>query len=226
MHVDGSVLNPSAWIVTRLDTNARLYVLSVGVYSAPLSYDLLLQAPLASNNFQHRVLAAGLRSASGALLSTIDEAGVAGTLDRSVSTPERQVVRRRQATQDLRSVPVTSMEQLGGTLFVTSTGDYGLHSGVPFVKKMVLRRLMSAPGDFFHLPEYGVGLKVKEPLPVQRLVSLRKLIELQLAKEPEIEALSVNLTQYAESNVLLVDVKARVRKTREAFSLSQPFRFG
>lgn len=108
---------------------------------------------------------------------------------------------------------------------MTSAGDYGLHSGVPFVKKMILRRLMTAPGDFFHLPTYGVGLKVKEPLPVQRLVSLRKLIELQLAKEPEIEALSVNLTQYAESNVLLVDIKGRVRKTSEAFSLSQPFSF-
>lgn len=106
MDAPGTVLDPNAWEVTRLDTNARLYVLSVGVYAAPLVYDLLLQSPLASNNFQHRVQATGLRSTAGALLAVVDDSAVAGTLDRSVSTPERRIVRRRQAVEDLRSVPI------------------------------------------------------------------------------------------------------------------------
>lgn len=217
----GSALNPNLWTVTRLDTLERLYVVSVAAYSAPLVFDLLLQKSLGSINVAHRVEASEIRDLTGSLMAALS-AEVQGTLDHDLATVERRIVRRRQGISDLRSVPVPVADQFGGTLRITATGDYQRESGVPLVRKLILRRLMTAPGEFAHLPDYGAGLKVKEPLPNRSLIALKKEIQRQVLREPEIAEATVSITQYADKNILVVQVAARLRKTDERFSVDVP----
>lgn len=217
----GSALDPDLWTVTRLDTLERLYVLSVGVYDAPLVFDLLLQKPLGSNNALHRIQTTGIRDPSGSYIAPIT-ADVGGTLDHDLATVQRRIVRRRQALTDLRSVSSPYIDQFGGSLRVTAAGDYERESGVSLVRKLILRRLMTRPGEFYHLPKYGLGIRVKEPLPNQSMVVMKNAIQKQVMLEPEVADASVSLTQYADKNILLIQVQARLRKTGETFSLDLP----
>lgn len=73
-----------------------------------------------------------------------------------------------------------------GVFGVDSGNDLDTESGNVALKKRVIRRLMSTPGGFPHLPEYGVGLRVKEPLQSTSLSELRTRIRDQILEEPEV----------------------------------------
>jgi len=98
-----------------------------------------------------------------------------------------------------------------GTLEINSSGDYVSESGVSFVKKLILRRLIAKKGDFFHLPNYGIGLRVKEPLPVNDLRKLAAAIEQEVNKEPEVQASKANLSYSASAAALNVQILVRLK---------------
>lgn len=100
---------------------------------------------------------------------------------------------------------------VSGTLEIDSAGDYTSQSGVPFVKKLILRRLIARKGDFFHLPDYGIGLRVKEPLPVNDLRKLAAAIEQEVNKEPEVQASKANLSYSASASALNVQILVRLK---------------
>lgn len=102
---------------------------------------------------------------------------------------------------------------VSGTLTIDSGGDYASESGPAFVRKLILRRLTTKPGEFFHLPNYGLGLREKEPLPVNNLRALAKAIEQQVALEPEVSAVKANLSYAANAAILYVKVQAQLRQT-------------
>ncbi len=103
--------------------------------------------------------------------------------------------------------------ELGSTLVIDSGGDYTSMSGPEFIKKLILRRLTTKPGEFFHLPNYGLGLKEKEPLPVNNLRALAKAIEQQVAQEPEVGAVKATLSYAANASILYVKVQVQLRQT-------------
>lgn len=101
----------------------------------------------------------------------------------------------------------------GSTLRINTGGDYVSQSGAELVKKLVLRRLISKPGDFFHLPNYGVGLRVKEPIPTVDLKKLAVQIEQQVNLEPEVAESRANLSYAAGTGSLVVSLKVRLKAT-------------
>ena len=62
-------------------------------------------------------------------------------------------------------MPVDPLGAIGGSLRIGADGDYVADEGTELMKKLILRRLLTPKGAFFHLPDYGYGLAVKEPTP-------------------------------------------------------------
>ncbi len=109
---------------------------------------------------------------------------------------------------------------VSGTLEIDSAGDYTSQSGVSFVKKLILRRLIAKKGDFFHIPSYGVGLRVKEPLPVNDLRKLAAAIEQEVNREPEVQASKANLSYSASASALNVQVLVRLKPNGQTAQVS------
>lgn len=107
-----------------------------------------------------------------------------------------------------------------GTLVIESGGDYASMTGAELIKKLILRRLTTKPGDFFHLPNYGIGLREKEPLPVADLRKLAKAIELQVAQEPEVAAVKATLAYSASAAVLNVRVQAQLKTSGQQVAVA------
>lgn len=103
--------------------------------------------------------------------------------------------------------------QSTGMLEIESGGDYASMTGAELIKKLILRRLTTKPGDFFHLPNYGIGLREKEPLPVSDLRKLAKAIEVQVAQEPEVGAVKATLAYSASAATLNVRVQVQLKPT-------------
>lgn len=210
----GDALNPATWTVQRLDTSEFLHVVGVeqtGTYE----YTLLCLEEFGEVSVTHRVATATLLDTSGALINTPRQADFAGILDKAKSSTAEVLGQRRVASRDFANAQVPMAAYEAGTLQVDGSGDYVLESGPSLVRKLILRRLMSAPGDFFHLPTYGLGLRVKEPVPAADLGRLKASIEAQVAREPEVETARATLTLDAGTGVLSVSVRAQLRKSGE-----------
>ena len=106
------------------------------------------------------------------------------------------------------ATPSADGTAIGGTLVINSAGDYELESGAPLLKKLIIRRLITKPGGFFHLPGYGVGIGTKELLPAANLIKLRADVLKQVRREKEVSKASVQLT-LSTQNKLTIIVKAR-----------------
>jgi len=79
--------------------------------------------------------------------------------------------------------------------------------------KLVKRRLISNTGDFFHLPNYGLGLRIKEPIPNVDLRKLAVQIEQQVNLEPEVAESRASLSYAAGTGTLLINLKVRLKAT-------------
>lgn len=104
-------------------------------------------------------------------------------------------------------------ETSAGSTLVISSGDYASQSGAELVKKLVVRRLISKPGDFFHLPNYGLGLRIKEPIPNVDLRKLAVQIEQQVNLEPEVAESRASLSYAAGTGSLVINLKVRLKAT-------------
>lgn len=95
-----------------------------------------------------------------------------------------------------------------GTFQLDPRRDIGLHGGTGYVKKRIIRRLITRKGGFFHLPDYGADLRVKELLRTTDLALIRDEVERQVRREEEVEAVTVELARPSQG-VLVVSVRAR-----------------
>jgi hypothetical protein len=214
----GDALNPNTWMLQRLDTFAFLHVVEavqVGTYT----YRLLLLEELGPAAATHRVSSTTLLDVGGSPIVSPRSADFLGLLDANTLTVADRLANSRVRTKDFANPQLPGSTFLAGTLQLDPSGDYKLESGPALVRKLILRRLMSSPGDFFHLPNYGIGFRVKEPLPVADLVKLKAAVEAQCAKEPEVEAASATLS-LSTGGVLNVAVAARLRKTGEQVDIA------
>jgi hypothetical protein len=210
----GDVLNPLTWQVVRLDTGFSFTVAQIDRESSTI-FDVHVLEPLGSVLVQHQV------SASLFLLPIT----FPGLVADAVSTPDALASSRRFAQTDIANpqtpkqvdaggIPTTP---LGGTLVITEAGDYDSVSGAELVKKLIIRRVFTPLGGFFHLPDYGIGIAVKEPLPVASLPKLRAEIERQARLEPEVEDVAAPLS--FQGNVLTLSLSARIRPTGDRITI-------
>lgn len=212
----GDALCPRTWIITNPDTGKRFHVLSVAQISAT-EYDLNTLEMLETALIQLRLTAPSLRYVNGAPVTgfVIDFAGQVATYN---ATAQAQNAAAGYALRDVANPP-TPNSPVGGTLEVTSEGDYKSVSGAPLVRKLIMRRLVSKPGDFFHLPAYGAGLNEKIPLAATDLRRLTKLIEDQVLLEPDVSAVKVSLSMIAASQTLVVQMQVRLKQTGETVAV-------
>lgn len=85
-------------------------------------------------------------------------------------------------------------------------GDYDFDEGTTLLKKLIIRRLTTSPGEFFHLPAYGLGFRVKRPVSPNDLPALQKKIEEQVLHEPDVASVKATLTMGA-NGILNIQVK-------------------
>jgi len=195
----GDATNPASWTVTHPATG-RTYTVLGAVMVGPQTVELYVLEAFPPYPQELRVTATALRDAGGALVDSpafLPFLGVTPAVAAGVA-----------AARDLANPQFDEADRLGGVLRVTTAGDYETHSGEALLKKLVLRRLMTTPGGFAHLPNYGLGLQVKEPLVLQDLQKLRAEIRRQLSYEPEIATADVQLTFNTAAAVLTVRVQA------------------
>lgn len=205
----GDALNPQTWFIQRLDTGQRFTTISVTQVS-PTVFDVVIAERFGSSLVQHEVEAATMVDAFGNAIQDpvlLDFAGVASdtNFNQASTTASNGYV-----ITDLRNPPFPPPGSNigGGTRVITAAGDFAAESGNDLIRKLVLRRITTPKGGFFHLPDYGAGISVKEPLKGGDMVTLRKQIQQQVLLEPEIVAALVQLS--LDSNgILSISVTAR-----------------
>jgi hypothetical protein len=215
------VLNKASWLIERLDTGEVIELANIAAYSAPLIWQITTLGQLPESGVQLRVTAIGLKDAGGAYIQLPRSAEFAGITEIALSTPPQLAATRGVSFRDLTNLPTPTIngvsESIGGTLKING-GDYTLVSGVELVKKLVIRRLTTTPGDFFHLPKYGVGLQIKQAIPAGDLIKLKTLITNQILLEPDIDQCTVDLAQ--ATNLLVIKVRALIRGTGQEVNVA------
>ena len=207
----GDALNPLTWSVTR-DDGTIYTVTSVTKLSATVFRLRTIESWIGQATV-YTVATVGLKTTSGDVV-TDDSATVFGT-----STSDRlDPALASGGISDLAN-PATPFNPVGGTMTIDSTGDYASVSGSELVRKLILRRLSVNRGAFFHLPDYGLGLKVKEPLPSSDLVATKTEVERQILREPEVVRATASVS-LSRTGVLVVLFRAKLRATGEEIESS------
>lgn len=209
----GDALNPSTWVVQRLDNGVFLHVVSV-TQSGTYKYTLLCLEEFGPVTVTHEASSSTLLDLSGNVINTPHFADFLGITDEDKNSIELLLAKRKVTSQDIANPQIPQDAFTAGTLQLDAAGDYRLESGPQLVKKLILRRLMSTPRDFFHLPDYGIGIRLKEPIPSSDLGRLKTSIEQQVLREPEVEAVNASII-LAVNGVLTVTVRAKLRNTGE-----------
>lgn len=215
----GSALNPRTWAITDPATMKTWTVMAVKELQ-PKVYDILTLEPLPKHFTEMRLSTSTLQSFLSIPFPTLAFL-FNGAFLAANNTTEAQTASRGYLMQDLANQPTPPLQDIsgiysdlvGGTLEIDAAGDYISQHGAALVRKLIIRRLLSKPGDFFHLPEYGVGLRVKEPIPTSDLRKLAVIIEEQAALEPEVQAVKANLAYSAAANALEVRVRVKLAPT-------------
>lgn len=203
----GDALNPAMWSVVA--NGVSLLVLTVAAPGAPnaTTFTLYTLDKLRPFLIEHVVAAPLLRDPFGNPIAAPTSISCDGC---SYFPPARSP----RALVDIANVPASPTE-LSGTYVVGSDGDYLVEAGEPFLKKLIYRRLVTAPGEFFWLPNtYGIGLRVKEPLGSASLVKLQAIVQNQLKQEPEFSEVAARLTLGPEG-ILTVTVTAVLASTNQ-----------
>jgi hypothetical protein len=206
----GDVLNPSTWQVTRFDTNQDLICAAVRQVGMS-QVELYVVDPLADQGVAHRV-ATVARNGDGSVNYVVSSAtcdGVVADVSKNQGGALRRSTQRDHAN---RPAPSARKGIGGGTLRVGADGDYVSDVGDSYLRKRIFRRLTTAPGDFFWLPDYGVGLRVKEELPSGSLPVLRQRIIDQVLRETDVESVDVSLQLRTALGALDVTISCRSRR--------------
>lgn len=215
----GDALNPLTWQVVRLDTTppTAFTVLAAREFDPPFQFEILVLEPLGDVRVKHRVSSIDLQAPSGIIITAPSSFDFDGLVDVDLSTPAARTATRRHTTRDLANPPAPSVagaESIGGTLKITASGEYELEEGTPLLRKLIMRRLTTQPGEFFHLPDYGIGLIVKEPIMARNMFDLKRSIEEQVKLEPEVADAEATL-RLSRDGVLTVQLRVQTRSGQD-----------
>lgn len=198
--------NLANWTLTRLDTLEVISLLTVRLVTGHSdTIEFVIVGEFVSQVVTYRITGANIIS------TTVDPLIDPKSADFIGMPAAKPTALPSQLQVDIRN-PQTEGTQLNGALIVTTAGDYELEGGDALLRKLILRRLTTMPGEFYHLSDrdYGLGLKTKAPLVSTDLVSLKAIIEAQVAREPEVR--SVSATLVLDSNKL--EIRLKVAKVR------------
>lgn len=132
----------------------------------------------------YRVIASGVRSQFDGLLGAPVSAEFAGIAPRPSVNPPRQPFGLRDVRNDIAT----------GAWPVDDSGDLGNEDGLASLRKRIFRRLTTGKGAFAFLPNYGVGLKLKELASVAELPALQADVIQQVGREPEVAQVTANVS--------------------------------
>lgn len=90
-----------------------------------------------------------------------------------------------------------------GTYQTDGKNDVTVHAGNEYLKKRILRRLISSPGGFFHLSNYGVGLRSKELFDASGLGKIRQRVLDQVLQEDDVQDVQVSVASPAAGELLV-----------------------
>lgn len=103
------------------------------------------------------------------------------------------------------------------------TGDYILDVGIEALREAIYRRLITRPGEYKHVPSYGVGVQtyLKSRTTSDNIERLKSAIRTQVLKDPRVEAiedLEVVSTEYTTT------IGLKIRAAGKALRFT-PFEF-
>lgn len=209
----GDALNPASWVLLRMDTLVSFSVMSVRKVSDVL-FELMTLEKFGDALITHRIDASAITDPSGVPIAnpkTEDWPGC--TAFKAALVPTGDV--------DIASIQLSDTALAGVLRVSPSSGDYETESGVKLLQKLIIRRLTTSPGSFYHLPGYGLGIQTKEPLLTSDLVSLKGEIERQVAREPEFAAVQAILT-FKDNGELSLNIKAKLLKNNQQVTVPIP----
>ena len=213
----GDALNPRTWQVSDPATGKQWTLMAVREISSKV-YEILTFERLPKHFTELELRTTDLLDKDRLPLPTITFP-FNGCYLAANNTTEQSSATAGYLQQDLmNSIAPPSLPAAGdnyasmvsGTLRIDSAGDYTNQFGTELVRKLIMRRLIAKPGDFFHLPGYGAGLGVKETMPVNNLRMLAAAIEAQVKLEPEVRAVKANLSYSASASVLNVLLRVQL----------------
>lgn len=211
----GDVLNPQTWTIQRLDNDQYFTILGVEVVDLPRSFNVYTLERLADHLTQHRIRTTVLRSVAGILVTPPYHFDFLG-LERSSKT-SFESANRRYPVKDIANPPAQpGMSGLAGVFKITADGDYASEEGIPLLRKLILRRITTRRGGFFHLPDYGLGIDVKDILPRGGdLLALKQELEQQVRLEPDVRDVEAGVQSDAEGTIV---IKLYVESTFGSFA--------
>lgn len=202
----GDALNPNTWTAMRVAPAQAFTVVAVSaVDPSNQVFDVQTFELFAGQTTTYKVECSGLLDATGAPIVPPRFATFSGVVPQ-VNPPGGVQL---DGPVDLINFP-TPRNPLGGTLQINSSGDYTTMQGRELLKKLIYRRLTTQPGEFAHLPRYGLGVIEKATTTPGALIKLRAEIERQTLLEPEVAQATASVT-LSPDGVLLIKVQATLR---------------
>jgi len=110
--------------------------------------------------------------------------------------------------QDVRYEFATEGE-LSGVLRYTASGDLATSEASVVRRKLVLRRLIVAPGEFVWDPTFGVDIATSELVRPSSFPALERRITEQLKLEPEVDQVKVRITRVPGQGVVYFDIRIK-----------------
>ena len=205
--VPGSITDLSRLTISS-PKRARYTVLSVDKISDTI-WTFTIFEPMQDWHTAHTVAFVGLLDAASKPMDPgFTSLTFLGLQDAASLAPPSQT----QTPTDIHNASVFNSPgaKVPGTLAIGPTGDYEEDSGISLIKKLIIRRLLTPKGGFFHLPDYGLGFAVKEPINPTRLVELKTDIERQCKLEPEIGSVSAGIS-VGSDGVTIVTIAGTTR---------------
>ena len=152
--------------------------------------------------------------------------GQRGVRNRSLALPSRDIANPQTFQAMLDPLPVTNDPLVLGSIPVDDSGDYAFDEGVTSLKKRIFRRLVTTPGKFSHLPEYGVGLpqQLKQLNTFAKRVEMQAEIEKQILQEPDVDAVSAQVVSDLDTPGLFrVRLRVRAKVSDSPVDMDLPF---
>lgn len=214
---NGDALNPATWTVTRVSDGQVLTVLAVSEVSPTVWNVRVLESFDAYRSpTQYRVSAPGLRDVGGQTLIAPTSQLFGGVVYDKRSDAEAVASTKKYTVTDIANPPTPlGLDSVGGVRVISAAGDFAAESGADLIKKLIYRRLITKPGEFYHLPNYGVGLGVKEPIPVRDLRALKKTIATQILEEPEVADVAVKVELFPGDNELVITMQVVLKNANQ-----------
>src|SRR5574337_428890 len=210
----GDALNRATWTVTNNVTSVSLFVLQV-LQITSTTFDIFVASDMTTDQFT--LACPTLLDSTGALITAPTSQVFTGIALAIPPTPQGA---GQSLPVDLKNAVVQGLNTIGGTLVIGQDGDYVFESGESLLKKLILRRLTTAPGAFFNLPTYGFGLQEKSLVRPAGLLPLKRQIEQQVAQEPELQDVAVSILLVTGTGLLQVTVLGTIIRTGQPFSVT------